>query len=394
MSYASQVASEKKQTKSIVREMECGGLKASLMQAQRLKGDGLHGLPPGSKVDVFPIAALPGCPESWVRATGTYICPVDTEKGLWFNWTMNDRYNTAIIPSVKGMNPITGQKIDHIGMEQYINKCPIHGIDFGHDRYCEKCDYKWPPQNYVCYPDTLWWDGFRSSNGSVRQFFFTEDEKRDIASLVIGKENTVPAFGFVFYRTKVQRNITPPNESRGNILIGSGAWAWKNNAYMDNMKYGAGGYGAGGSAVKGLSSNHYDDAEEIMNSIDDGDGSKTAPHEREAFCSVQHLNSSKKYLRSIAENMVEPKRSSLKYETKTSSSISLSQKEVSVGGGARINQSLSVDPLALDGWCEKETALIRLYFVFEPQFREIVEKGGIKNISGTDTGYLSGLPLG
>ena len=366
MSYASQIASEQKKTKSIVREMECGGFKASLMRANRLTGDGLHGLPPGSKVGVFPIAALPGCPEGWVRATGTYVCPVDVSWGLWFDWTMNDRYNTAIIPSVKGMNPITGQKIDHIGMEQYRDKCPIHNTEFSHDRYCEKCDYKWPPQNYVCYPDTLWWDGFRSPDGSVRQFFFTEDEKRDIASLVIGKENTVPAFGFVFYRTKVQRNITPPNEARGSILVGGNSWC---SEWSKNVKYGVGGSSAGAAPLVSYNSNHFYDADEITCNV-----------------SVQHVNSCKNYLRSMDT------------EHKTSGEISIPPqqeiKEVSVGGGARINQSLTVDPLALDGWCEKEAALIRLYFVFEPQFREIVEKGGIKDVSGTGTGYLSGLPLG
>ena len=386
MSYASQIASEQNKTKSIVREMECGGFKASLMRAERLQGDCLHGLPPGSKVEVFPIAALPGCPEGWVRATGTYVCPVDVSWGLWFDWTMNDQYNTAIIPSVKGMNPITGQKIDHIGMEQYRDKCPIHNTDFGHDRYCEKCSYKWPSQNYVCYPDTLWWDGFRSPDGSVRQFFFTEDEKRDIASLVIGKENTVPAFGFVFYRTKVQRNITPPNEPRGSILVGGNSWG---HEWIKNIKY-----GVCGSAAP--NNNDYEDSGECMCDIyaaeakaDDccvdaekitKDNYKSSPIV--SSCSVQHTNSSKKYLRSIDR------------EEKTSGNIVIPKKEVSVGGGARINQSLTVDPLALDGWCEKEAALIRLYFVFEPQFREIVEKGGIKDISGTDTGYLSGLPLG
>ena len=367
MSYASQIASERQKPQSIVRVMECGGFKASLKQATRLTGEGIHGLPCGTDVSVFPIAALPGCPESWVRATGTYVCPVDSNWGLWFDWTMNDKYNTAIIPSVKGMNPITGQKIDHIGMDQYRDKCPIHNTEFSHDRYCEKCDYKWPPQNYVCYPDTLWWDGFRSPDGSVRQFFFTEDEKRDIASLVIGKENTVPAFGFVFYRTKVQRNITPPNTSR----IAS---------FGGDILYGAGGSSAGSKPLISYSSDHYNDAGNMMMSLEEDDVVGPAPKAGEATCSVQHLNSSRRYLRSN--------------ETKTSGGITLPPKEVSVGGGARINQSLSVDPLALDSWCEKEAALIRLYFVFEPQFREIVEKGGIKDISGTDTGYLSGLPLG
>ena len=65
-----------------------------------------------------------------------------------------------------------------------------------------------------------------------------------------------------------------------------------------------------------------------------------------------------------------------------------------ISTGARIAQKLSSDPLALDAWTEKESGLIRLYFVFENQFRQIVEKGGIKDVSGTEEGYLSGLPIG
>lgn len=361
MSYLDSIASVRQKNQSTVQIMECGGFKARLMEACRLTGEGSHGLPPGTNINVFPIAALPACPESWVRAAGTYVCPVNAEKGLWFDWTMNDAYNTAIIPSVKGMNPITGQKIEHIGMEQYRDKCPVHNIDFSHDRYCEKCDYKWPPQNYVCYPDTLWWDGFRSPDGSVRQFFFTEDEKRDIASLVIGKENTVPAFGFVFYRTKVQRNIDPPNQFRGLIT------------YQGDIVFGSC-VGASDDSSDVVEGSHTCDS--IQNKM-----SYTYDSGKNNMVVAQNANF-KKYLRGMDK------------EVKTSGGIKLPPKEVSIGGGAKINQNLSVDPLALDAWTEKEAALIRLYFVFEPQLKQIVEKGGIKDVSGTDTGYLSGLPLG
>ena len=379
MSYATEVARTEQKTKSIVKQMEIGSFKASLMKARRLTGEAVHGLPPGQPVDVFPIAALPGCPEAWVKAAGSYVCPVDANWGLWFDWTMNDSYNTAIIPSVKGMNPITGLKIEHIGMEQYRDKCPVHGIDFSHDRYCEKCDYKWPPQNYVCYPDTLWWDGFRSSDGNVRQFFFTEEEKRDIASLVIGKENTVPAFGFVFYQTKNPRNITPPATGRG-IMIGSGL------PYAKKMLWGPGGSSAMGKPMSDVfykASISHDAhpgavASSAAYSADDSDDD----------CEIGSMVEGEHFTCGgieLPEKAPTPKKSVLR---------SQSVKDVSVGGGARIAQKLSADPLALDAWTDKESGLIRLYFVFENQFRQIVEKGGIKDVSGTEEGYLSGLPIG
>ena len=350
MSYASTIARKEQKLTSLITVMEVGNFKARLMRARRLKGESVFGLPPGEAVEVLPIGALPGCPESWVRAAGTYVCPVSTDWGLWFDWTMNDSYNTAIIPSVKGMNPITGQKIEHIGMEQYRDKCPIHSTEFSHERYCKECDYKWPAQNYVCYPDTLWWDGFRAPDGSVRQFFFTEDEKRDIASLVMGKENTVPAFGFVFYSTKNPRNIQPPQTVRMNY----GPWG------KSLKKYASSGTGYASSAGNAMSS------PVITHHVANYSGDDAV------FSCEEKTGANMDMLRS--RNM--------------------EVKDVSVGGGARIDQKLSPDPLALDAWTEKESGLIRLYFVFEEQFKQIVKKGGIIDISGTDEGYLSGLPLG
>jgi hypothetical protein len=357
-----------------VTVMSCGSHKASLMRAERLVGDSTFGLPPGQAIDVFPIAALPGCPESWVRGTGSYVCPVSSEDGLWFDWTMNDKYNTAVIPSVKGMNPITGQKIESLKLEKYINKCPIHNTDFSHDRYCEQCNYCWPPSNYVSYPNVLWWDGFRSPDGSVRQFFFTEDEKRDIASLVIGKENTVPAFGFVFYSTKQLRYIEPLNDYRGILHL--------NHKYQSPIPY-------------------QEDNDEIISSIYDNNSFDN-------FSGKKYSSSGTKGTSASFDGILRNQSSSVTYgKAKSASSFSTSKeaekssiknirinKEVSIGGGAKISQSLEPDSLALDAWSEKEIALIRLYFVFEEQLKQIIDKGGIKDISGTDEGYLSGLPLG
>jgi len=191
-----------------VSTMEHKGFSASLMKAKRLQDRGAaYGLPQGQEIPVFPISALPGSPDEWVREPGTYVCPVQTDWGIWFDWTGNDAWNTAVAPSVKGMNPITGRKFSGAILEEYVERCPVHDIPFGHNRLCEECGFRWPPQNYVTHESTLWLDGFRQPDGTVRQFFFTEDDKRDIASLVIGNKNVVPAFGFVFYEPKERREM-------------------------------------------------------------------------------------------------------------------------------------------------------------------------------------------
>jgi hypothetical protein len=69
------------------------------------------------------------------------------------------------------------------------------------------------------------------------------------------------------------------------------------------------------------------------------------------------------------------------------------RKEVSVGAGARIDQKLEPDPHGLSEYKEKPAAVIRLYFVFQGQFNDIL-KGGFKHPAGDAEGFLKGLPMG
>ena len=101
------------------------GFSASLMKSKKLenRGDGRsHALPPGQSLPVIPVSNLPGCPQSWSREPGTYVCPIDTGWGIWFDFTMNDKENTAVVASVKGLNPITGMPLDGPGLESYVEK--------------------------------------------------------------------------------------------------------------------------------------------------------------------------------------------------------------------------------------------------------------------------------
>lgn len=330
-----------------VNVMEHAGFKASLMKSKRLVSDNdkVFGLPSGIPIPVFPIFSLPGCPDNWVREAGSYVCPVDSEWGLWFNWTLNDSLNTAIVPSVKGMNPITGQKINGFGLEMYADKCPIHDVTFSHGRVCEKCGYEWPSQNYVSYPNVLWWDGFRQPDGTVRQFFFTDKDERDVASAIIGKDNTVPAFGFLFYKTKVNR-----------IKQVNNYYSYKKVFYHDNDYYGP------------IKKHYYDDSTIYCSS-------SNSVIEPQCLCNTRSISG---VLRNSDTNCCINKKSDV----------------VSVGAGAKIDQNLEFDNLGLDGWNDEYSAVIRLYFCFEKQFRNIVSKGGIKDIKFNKNGYLKNIPVG
>ena len=394
--YATEVAE-----KGWVHQMEHAGFKAQLMKARRLEDIGRpHGLPTGSAIPVFPIAALPGSPEAWSRDAGTYVCPVDTGWGLWFDWTMNEHLNTAILPSVKGMNPVTGRKLEGFSLEQFADKCPKHDKPFAHARLCQECGYEWPPQSYVCHPNILWWDGFRQPDGKVRQFFFTDEDARDIASLVIGKENTVPAFGFAFYKPKNPR--TPPKApSRDrSYLLSLDADA---GPALEAMSFAS----SGGSLntvdtlLGEMSVDSSDGSVEVEETTSGGitsDGAKIMSNAASGLSGSSGVSGSSGEIgptgkKSAAKRLSARVMSMAARERDPVDKLKKS-KSVSVGAGAEIAQELNTDSLGLDGWQEEPSAIIRLYFCFEQQFREIVGRGGVVDLQGNSDGYLEGLPTG
>jgi len=338
----------------VMREMRLDGFVAKIMFAERLEGKSTHGLPPGRAAEVVQVDCLPGVPESWVRGRGSYVVPVETGTGIWFDWRNGAErdMNTAVVPSVKGMNPLTGMPLDGMYLESYVEKCPKHGTRFkGGGRFCEECGWEWPPQGYITYESTMWWDGFRQPDGTVRQFFFTDEDRRDIASALIGKENTVPAFGFAFYCPKNPRT-PPPRMTRG---VG-----WKKSFVPHEVNY-------VGSSVK--YSHRQPDV--YSQTVDMGVASFTA----QSLAGAQD------------SDLVRTSSISCSTNEKRSASVS-------IGAGAKIRQGLMVDSLGLEGWQERPSAVIRLYFCFEEEFRKIVKKGGIKEFNCSSEGMLEGLPVG
>lgn len=374
--------------------MEHNGFKARIMCAERLVDNGRpHGLPPGDELPVWPISSLPGCPDSWVREPGTYVVVAGCNIGLWFDWTMNDVMNTAVLPSVKGMNPITGRKLEGPGLESYQENCPIHGTPFGHNLLCEECGYRWPAQNYVTYESTLWWDGFRQPDGKVRQFFFTEDEKRDIASLVIGKENTMPAFGFVFYKTKEHRERVITSSLPFAGIVSTPNWVYDTGPYytystpiIGDLEMGDGSSTAGGSARHVYCSTN-------TTTGDIGDVGPSGPQGSLTSSNGRDMVFNKAITRSVSGMNLTGKDHPLRKQTKKKSLHGKSA-EVSIGAGAEIKQELSPDGLGMDGWTDEPSSIIRLYFCFEDQFRQIVDRGGVRGIQTKREGFMQNLPVG
>ena len=94
---------------AMTTQMRLDTFAAQLMFAPRLTGATLHSLPLGRPAEVIHLDRLPGAPKDWVRGRGSYVVPVETDIGMWFDWrTQGNDLNTAVLPSVKGMNPLTG----------------------------------------------------------------------------------------------------------------------------------------------------------------------------------------------------------------------------------------------------------------------------------------------
>lgn len=376
-----------KNTKTV---MEHKGFYASIMEAERLIGDQTFGLPPGSALEVYPVDLFKVCPGNWMKGPGVFVVPVRPGKGLWFNWRMNDELNTAVIPTVKGCNPITGMQTTGFHLEKYENKCPKHGCDFKVDRFCPECGYKWPDRGYVS-GNPLWWDGFRGEDGSVRQFFFTEEMMRDVATHMIGKENTVPAFGFAFYSPKVRREAPKydniPHIYHMNSILNEHSFVSKSmNSTLGGGLKGSGDFLGGGlksfSATRGIKRKYGSSI-----SSDVSYSAPTASSEN----MVRSVN-----LDSLSINHDTPQTDPSGYDMDMCDVQPRDfqpTKEVAVGAGAKIRQSLPVDKYDLDTWKDTPDAVMTIYFVFQEEFDKMAAEG-FNDFSDKQNGMLNGLPVG
>lgn len=383
------------------KTMEYKGFTAEVRDTgPRLRGDHVFGLPQGAPIRVYYADEFINYPENWMKGQGVFVVPVQPEHGLWFNWRGNDAYNTAIVPTIKGCNPITGMKTSGFFLEKYEKKCPIHNCDFIGDRFCEKCGYKWPDRNYQSM-DPLWWDGFRADDGTVRQFFISEDEMRDIATHMIGKENTVPAFGFAFFTTKERREppkIVQPRSS-DFLYLNSGSDSYSVKTSYDSADTWVGSKGdSGGSGDVCLYHNSL--------SYESGHSSTGDTKMAEENITLTSSNSAPAASMGTLKKSAGIKKSARRKKKMGGGIICPDSapvmrsaeppkpvKEVSIGAGAKIRQELNRDTYSLDSWKEAPDAVMTIYFVFPEKLEELKSKG-MRNISSAKEGMLQNLPVG
>lgn len=191
-----------------------------------------HGLPPFAPVHAHKVDDYDSAPQNWLRSSKTeasFFVGVKKEgHGMWLDYNANfqHEHDVAIVMSVQGINPITGQMTSDLKMERYESKCPVHDVELEHERRCPQCKFAWPVQNYISTKSTpngmLWIDGFRAMDGIVRQWLFTAAESgTGVAAQILG-ENRVFAIGIGFFKSKQAKPKSAPNHGGWN---GSYDWA-------------------------------------------------------------------------------------------------------------------------------------------------------------------------
>ncbi len=137
-----------------------------------------------------------GCPDEWRHEghnVGNFFIPAIIGHDFWLDFTPQEshKYHVAAIVSMQGINALTVKWSKGWGLRQYRENCPEHDTPFRTKNFCHECGHIWVPQNYISTNSrgengqklSFWLDGFVPEPGSViRQFIFTNDEKRGIAS--------------------------------------------------------------------------------------------------------------------------------------------------------------------------------------------------------------------
>lgn len=306
-----------------------------------------QGLPPYDPVEVHVVDEYPACPDDWMHGSGkasSYFCGVKPGRGMWFDFTpnQNHKHHVAVVVSVQGINPVTGHPTNNdlgMSLQQIKNKCPKHGCDLEQDRYCPKCGYKLPAQNYIASTtgESLWIDGFRNEKGEVRQYILTEEESRGVAAQII-KDQRVWAIGFAFYLSKEPK----PQP----------AYATRNFAYGGGMKT---------MSAAPTSFGFAGDDDFALESMDSCEAAAAPVRTRGA---VRAASAKRKATRA---------------------------KKLEVGAGAKIDQEVGVDPEKIEFWEPEPAGLIYVNYAQPEIIAKIIEAGKRQE---KEDGFLNQLNVG
>jgi hypothetical protein len=384
--------------------MEVNGLKVVLNMPKAVerkkdsKGNEItQGLPPYNPRPAFVVDEYPACPDNWMHGnakSSSYFIPIMPEHGMWLDFQKNtsyklgdDWYDVAAVVSVQGINPLTGLKSDPIRLERYQEKCPKHEKEFGQERFCADCKFKWHPQNYLCSNNgsPFWIDGFRTEDGTIRQYYFTEEECKGIAAQVLGDER-VFAIGIAFYLSKKPK--PKPTPSYGGYLCSSSG----------GITYG-GGYQPLGDiyGLQSLDSTIWSCAD--SNTSCSTGSSSTGSSLNKSMPSKKLLSGKKKIKtrRTRGARLGNTRSAEVPLPEEANffigaaqTDIAATQKMLEIGAGAKISQQINPDPQDLDYWQEEAAGFIYINYCDVDTAQKILAVGKREEIA---EGFLAGLEI-
>jgi hypothetical protein len=142
----------------------------------------------------LPVGGFEGYPE------GVILLAVEEGAEFGFSFTHGEY---AIVPSIRGLNPITGLKASiepwTSSRGDFCPKDPTHGR-LGPKGVCKTCGHEWAPSNYISSSTVGKLPGWRIGPDKYRPFVATADMAKDVAAAV-DPSSAVPALGFAFYKS-------------------------------------------------------------------------------------------------------------------------------------------------------------------------------------------------
>ena len=372
-----------------------------------------HSLPPFAPMNVYPVDEYDACPNNWMNGSdiaSSYFVGVEEDKGMWldFNECFYHTHDVAVVISIQGVNPITGQKMvaeKALKLEQYHKKCPIHNVKFKQDRYCEKCGFKWPGQNYLSTTGTpemqMWLDGFRSSDGKVRQYIITEDKMRGVASQMIGEER-VFAIGIAYYLSKHKKPymLQRPDGRGVNLHNVHPKGPAFNSPMFFSPQHTNQNWGGSGLQIESFGGDmSLGDAVGYSNSAGTTSGgpkssccsasSSTQSSSKNAFLGYLGKMSSKKKFGSKRPQILRASAGVVTPDSAIDPVVPV--KKLEIGAGALIKQRVYDDPKIIDYWEKEPAGMIYINYCDEVTKKKILDGG--KRADEKD-GFLKDIKVG
>jgi hypothetical protein len=346
---------------------------------------------------------------------------------MWLDFNdMHTLYDVAIVISIQGVNAITGLETEDVILEQYKEECPKHKTKFGPHRYCEKCGFRWPKQNYLCSTGQplgqLWIDGFRAADGFVRQYILSEDKMKGVACNIIGESKRVHAIGLSFFLSKSQKPQQEPRSIFRGSMNAEGSMSLGNVPHGTGIIYGQPQFSSPvHTPINWSSTDTHDGVDTSVTCCSDSSSSQGSP--QASFYSQPFGRLGKKRARTkgvakINKLMDTPKsyvaasgivmpdsldsdevcyasapRIDEEPEVITENQMEQPIKKLEVGAGAKVKQKIYDDPNELDFWREKPEAVLVINYCPENLAKQIISAGE-KDVDGSKEGFLKDVPAG